>query len=53
MGDENAQRVPDLDASSLLGVGETVVFKLTSDNEVARAKGWRTYIALTIRTVTD
>jgi hypothetical protein len=52
-GDDNAERIPDLDASSLIGVGETVVYKLTSDNEVARSKGWRTYIALTVRAAPD
>jgi hypothetical protein len=38
----------DLDAGAFLEPGETIIYKLMSDFEVARAGSWRTYIALAL-----
>jgi hypothetical protein len=43
----------DYDGSILMKPGETAVFKLRSDNELKRAGAARSYIAVTMRSVTN
>ncbi|HVF27730.1 MAG TPA: hypothetical protein VM943_05790 [Pyrinomonadaceae bacterium] len=48
---ENARKTVDYDANILLKPGQTVVFKLMSDDEIRRSGAARSHVAVTLRSV--
>ncbi len=48
---ENARKTVDYDANILLKPGQTVVFKLMSDDEIRRSGAARSHVAITLRSV--
>jgi hypothetical protein len=51
--EKGGQKVTDYDADILLKPGETAIFKLTSDPELKRSGAARSYMAVTMRSVSN